>query len=189
MNKAEEGQKPSSDKSGFVTTVAWIFIIITGFTTLISILQNVMITMLPPMKEALNKPGVSEQMPFMARFIFSHMQLFFAIFSIVSMTIFISSIGLLKRKNWARLLFVGLLALGMLWSITAIFLQSAMMPKTSQFPEQRGMPNFQAIFLVMRIFSAVMATGMAILYGWIIKKLVSKKIKQEFGEVSNEQAN
>jgi len=184
MDKVENPTHVFSDESKFVTNVAWIFIVLTGFSTLISILQNIMITLMVPANEikgALNKPGVAEHMPVMARFMFSHIQLFFFGFFVVSAIMLVSSIGLLKRKNWARLVFITILVLGIIWNVSSLFLQSAIMPKMpTEVMQQQGAKNLQIIFEIMRVFTAIMAIGMSVLFAWIIKKLVSLNIKQEF---------
>jgi len=108
-------------RSTFVSVLAWIFIVIAGFALLISILQNIMITAMFPMEEmqkSLNAPEAQE-MPAVARFMFSHFTLFFRAFLVVTLVTFISAIGLLKRKNWARIIFIALMALGIAWNIGA----------------------------------------------------------------------
>lgn len=149
-------------KSRFVTNVAWIFIIITGFTTLISILQNIVVNMVSPnnIKGTLNQPEA--------------VKLFIFVVFAFSLTTLISSIGLLNRKNWARLVFITILILGIIWNLSSRFLPGVMMLKMSaEVAKQEGAQVFQ-------IFTAIIAIGMSVLFGWIAKKLVSKKIKQEF---------
>ena len=85
-------------RSTFVTVLAWIFIVGGGFTTFISVLQNVMLTFFFPVDQMQTAKG-AENMPALALFMLNHMRLFFAAFLILSLTVFVSSIGLLKRKN------------------------------------------------------------------------------------------
>jgi hypothetical membrane protein len=95
---------------------------------------------------------------------------FFLTFLVVSVIILMCSIGLLKRKNCARILFIILMIFGIILSLGGIFFQ-----KTPARPETSG-----AILMVIRIISAIVGTGMIILYSWIIKKLLSSNIKKEF---------
>jgi hypothetical protein len=183
MDTVEISISDSNGKSKFVTVLAWIFIVLTGFGLFILILQNIMITMMFPvdeMQKVFNRPEAAARIPALARFMASHFRLFFLGFLFVTAGTFISSIGLLKRKNWARIFFIVILVLGIICNLSGIFLQGAMMPKIPQVPEHPGMPDFQSMFIIMRVFSAVMAIGMSVLFGWIIKKLVSKDIKREF---------
>lgn len=81
----------NTTKSVFVTIVAWIFIIITGFTTLISILQNIMLQVIFNQEEMelaiANQP---ENMPSIFNFMAQNMELFFMGFLMVSAFAFIS---------------------------------------------------------------------------------------------------
>src|SRR5215813_11094043 len=98
-------------RSTFVTVLAWIFIVLSSFATLVSILQNIMIALVFPAAEmqaaatqAKSHPGV----PWIASWMFEHFQVFFLFFFVMAAISLAASIGLLKRKNWARLLFVSL---------------------------------------------------------------------------------
>jgi hypothetical protein len=185
LSTAQEQLEPP--KSTFVTVVAWIFIILAGFSTFISMLQNIMIqTMLSTteMHRAMEMSNQDRNIPLVAQFMFNNIRLFFAAFLVVSASTFVSSVGLLKRKNWARLAFIGIMALGILWNIGGFVMQLAMFSSMPQIPS--GAPDefqsrFNAMFIVMAVFSAIMAIGFSVLFGWIIKRLVSPEIKREFG--------
>lgn len=184
--KAERPSRPAvqPSKSSFVTAVAWVFIALCGFTTFISIMQNVMINTVFPvheMQKAAAAPGVPE-MPAFFRFMMGNVRLFFASFLVVSASMFGAAIGLLKRKNWARLLFIVILSLGILWNIGGMVLQFTIM---QDFPKPAGAPpefaaSFSTMRTVMMVFSALMAIGFSALFGWIIKRLASEEIMREF---------
>jgi hypothetical protein len=178
MNELDAAQP----KSTFVTGVAWIFIALAGFATFISILQNIMITLMFPVEEMdqnLSRPEVQENMPAFANFIFSNIRFFFVGILVVSGTTFISAIGLLKRKNWGRIIFIAIMALGIVWNIFALVLQQFMMPSMTEISGPSG-TNFETMMTIMRVFTFLMALGISILFGWIIKKLLSPNIRQEF---------
>ena len=169
-------------RSTFVTVLAWIFIVLAGFSTFISILQNIMITLMFPMEEmqaGLNGPEARENMPAFFYFMFSNIRLFFFGFLVVTSTTLIASIGLLMRKNWARMLFIGVMSLGIVWNIVGVVLQQFMMSSMLDMPNVPG-PDFEIFIIVIRVFTFLMALGMSILFGWIIKRLLSPAIKQEF---------
>jgi hypothetical protein len=116
---------PSTAKQGFVNTLAWIFIVLAGFATFIPLLQNIMIATLFPMDkihEAVNSADAQKQLPSMFRFMFDHFQLYFATFLVLSAVTLASAVGLLKQKNWARLVFIILLTLGIAWNVAGVFL-------------------------------------------------------------------
>ena len=173
-------------RSTFVTTVAWIFIVLGGFTLLISLLQNVMIFLLFPvdeMRAAMREADKAQPMPAGFRFVAEHFHWFFAAFLVVSAATFVSAIGLLRRRNWARCLFIGVMAFGILWNLPGLampFLMSSWMPP---MPDQ-GPPEFQRqftiMFTVIAAFTIVISLATIGLFGWIIKRLVSPGIRKEF---------
>jgi hypothetical protein len=178
-----EPQSTPRARSSFVTVVAWIFIVLAGFTTLISVLQNIMVhTVFPAdqMQEAMNAAKAQQPpMPPVFAFLFGNFKLFFAAFLILSVAMLTSSIGLLRRKNWGRIMFIALMAFGIAWSVVGLVLQYFMIGAMTEI-QPAGAPEFRSFANVMLIFSSVIAIGIAVLFGWIIKRLVSPAIKQEF---------
>ena len=167
----------NNNRSTFVTVVAWIFIIGSGLASLMSLMQNIMIHVM------FNKDKFSqlpEDMPAGAAFMFGNFQLIFLTFLLISIMVLVSSIGLLKRKNWARLVFIFILSLGILWSLASLILQAVFfstMPEMTQGPE---FEEFKTIQTLMQWFTAIISIGFAVLFGWIIKRLMSGTVKQEF---------
>jgi hypothetical protein len=176
---------PPLPRSAFVTAVAWVFVALSGFATLISILQNVMIYTFFPvdqMHASLAQAQAQQNMPPAALFMFEHIRALFTAVLVVTLGTLIISIGLLRRHNWARILFVSLLALGIVWNIGGLFWQWLFfrsMPQPPQAPPEMQ-AQFQTITSVMMIFSVIMAVGMSVLFGWIIKRLTSPTIRSEF---------
>ena len=171
-----------TQRSTFVTTVAWIFIVLAGFATLISILQNIMVNLVFPMEEmneAMSGAG-SRDVPVILRFLLSNIGLVFFCFLVISATTFVSAIGLLKRKNWARILFMILLCLGIAWSIFGVVAQFTMFPSPPDLPDLEGAAQFNMIFNIMKGFTFLMAVGIGVLFAWIIRKLASPGIRGEF---------
>ena len=177
-------------RSSFVTVVAWIFIVLSGFSTLIGALQNLMIRSMPfdQLNSAL-QDSTAAQLPAPARVIFSHFQLFFLVTFLLSLLMFISSIGLLRRHNWARLAFIGLLVLGIIYLLGGLFLQQSFMssfnrsfsaaaPQDSLF--RANAQQFESFFTAMRVFMIVFSLGIAGVFGWIVARLASAKVRTEF---------
>jgi hypothetical protein len=174
-------------KSTFVTVVAWIFIVLSAFATLISLLQNVMVAFMPGdvFKGTLQDTTFAHTMPSGPRFMFAHFQLLVFVMLVLCVITLVSSIGLLRRRNWARLLFIGLLSLGILYNIAALFLQQSMMssfnvsfPADSAFAPTRQ--QFTRMMGAMKVVMLVVTIGFTALYAWIIAKLLSRRIRDEF---------
>ena len=181
-------------KSTFVTVVAWIFIILSGFATFISLLQNLMVGFMPRdmFDSAMQDSTFTHVMPPAARFMFSHLRLLFLCFFILTALTLAASIGLLQRRNWARLLFIGLLGLGIVYNLAGLVLQQSMLPSmTSQFPLDSTFSadstfrataqQFDQMMAGFRVVMYVVTIGFAALFGWIIAKLLSRPIREEFG--------
>lgn len=170
-------------KSSFVNVLAWIFIVLSGFTTFISILQNIMIFLFFPrdqMREAIQQAPDIEQIPAFARLMMSHVDLFFLGFLIVSTVTLICAIGLLKRMNWARLFFIGIMALGIVWNIGGLALQFSMVSSMQGMTHEAAPAEFQTMMTIMKVAMTIMALGMSGLFAWIIRKLISAPIRAEF---------
>lgn len=169
-------------RSTFVTVLAWIFIVLSGFGTLISLLQNIMIHLMFPasqMEQAM--AGQPADAPAFAMFMAANIRLFFAFFLLVSAATLFASVGLLRRWNWARWAFVGLMAVGIAWNIAGfgfqLFMFSSMVPPDVPGPQAE---QVRTMITAMLVVGGVMAAGMSVLFGWIIKRLLSRPIADEF---------
>ena len=162
-----------SKNASFINTLAWLLIIISGFGLLISLLQNLMVYLIPGFTEPMNSSN-----PDGLDYLFSHIKLIVGFFGLAVLCTFISSIGLLKRKNWARISLIYLFAFWMLWTIIT--------PTAQWFYFFEGAPlSFSFTFedllsIVLTAFLAIIVIGLVFLFGWLIKKLSSQPIKAEF---------
>ena len=184
MNAPSEAAAP---RSSFVTSLAWSFIVLAGFATVISALQNVMVNLTFPMEEirgAMREAQGAQALPPFAAFMLGHFRLLAAFFLGVSVFTLVSAIGLLKRMNWARLIFIGVMILGVIWNLAGLvipyFMYSSFppMPDTAP-PEFRD--NFQLMMHIMTVVMAVIAIVFAGLFAWVAKRLMSADVKREFG--------
>jgi NADH:ubiquinone oxidoreductase subunit 6 (subunit J) len=179
------GPTAEAERSSFVTGVAWTFIALAGFATLIALLQNIMLSVMMPAEEMQKTMRGAEQaqnIPAFARFMFDNFRLVFASFLILSAVTLVSAIGLLKRKNWARLTFIGIMGVGVLWNVAGVVLPFLIF---SSFTMPEGAPadfrgQHDLMMKVMTAFTILIAVAFAGLFVWIIKRLVSNDIKREF---------
>lgn len=174
----------ATPRSQFVTIVAWIFIVLGGFATFISLLQNVLINTVFPIDQMQDQIAQSPSpMPPMFHLMFDNIRLFFFAFLVVTLTTFVAAIGLLRRRNWARLLFIAILGLGIVWNLVGIVLQQMMVSQMLSF-QPPAPPDFEAqmqgMMLATRVFSAIFAIGFSVLFGWMIKRLVAPGVVAEF---------
>jgi len=166
-------------KSTFVTVFAWLMIIFNGFGLFVSLMQNVMFAFISQFDEfssAFNDVGdFPKGFP---TFLFKNIRWIIPIFGLFILFAFVSSIGLLRRKEWARKAFLFLLGFGIIYIIAGtilycIFTRSIF--SISEIPSEFN--SFSIIFIV---FMIIMSLGFIFLFGWLFYKLSSTKIKEEF---------
>jgi hypothetical protein len=175
----------TSERSSFVTVLAWVFIVLSGVGTAISALQNVMVYFVFPraqLRAAMETDPASTQLPAFAKFMLGNIEVFVAAMLLLSLLALVASIGLLKRQNWARLVLIGLLGFGIAWNLGGLVLQQAI---TSQFPEPTNVPaefqgQFQAMRTVFLVVAVVFSIGVSAVFGWIIWRLRSASVVAEF---------
>ena len=123
---------------------------------------------------------------------FSHFQLLVLCMFILTALMLAASIGLLHRRNWGRLVFIGLLGLGIVYNLAGLVLQQSLLSSmTAQFPLDSAFSadstlrstaqQFDEMMAGFRVVMYVVTIGFAALFGWIIAKLVSRPIREEFG--------
>jgi hypothetical protein len=175
-------------RSNFVTVLAWILIVGSGFATFISLMQAVMLGFFFPTEQfSLHSGlphGVENTSP-LIEFLFSKVQYFFFAFWLLALLTLVSSIGLLHRKNWARLILVGILGLGVVWNLGGTWLQWQMFSAFPQFPSKTQPDEFtqqmESMFAIVRVGTTIFILASAVLLAWLVKRLVSLPIRDEFG--------
>lgn len=183
----EEKTFYENSQSNFVTVLAWIAIIISGFVTLIMIMQYILFNSFENFM-AMPYADVSGggHMPDHFGSMFGLMKLIAIFIFTVSAGSLISAIGLLYRKNWARIVFIVMI------SFCIIFVVIGYLAQVSIFfivpgLTAAGFPEFNQMIIVMLLFSSLFNIGLVVLFGWLIKKLGSKPVRVEFGvEISDD---
>lgn len=172
-------------RSQFVTGLAWAFIALSGFTTFIAAMQNLIVHLMfrGEMREAMRNAPVPAGFG-AAAFLAQHIEWFFLGFLLVSALTLAVSIGLLRRHEWARRTFIGLMGFGIAWQLFGLAMQFVMMPsfQASLADAPAGFADgFRTMTLMIRVVSGVMALGVCALLGWIIKRLLAADVRAEFG--------
>lgn len=195
MNTANAApDRPNPPHSIFVTVVAWVFIVLSSFAVLASLFQNIMINLVFPFNEmqtAMQEAEVDLSMPWFVKIELIHFRILAASFLVIEMLTLGTAIGLLKRKNWARYIFVGIMGLCILfcilWGLVLLGLVGAWFYSFSEFAQSPVLEDGQGSELIvsgyiMVGFTVAISIGLIVLFGWIIKKLVSPEIRREFSD-------
>ena len=176
---------PQAQRSTFVTVLAWVSIVLAGFATLIAVLQNVMLNAMGAFDDMPFHHGpLEQQAPAALHFMVEHVRLFFLSFFILSAGTLVSAVGLLKRKNWARPAFVGILSLGILWNVGGVLLQQFAFPST-EIVAPEPPPGFKDAQALMFVFTTAIPLGLSLLFAWLIWRLLSRQVGAEFDQRSN----
>ena len=170
-------------RSTFVTVLAWIFIGLSSFSVLISILQNLMVHLVfrgPEFEQAMQAAKETPQTPAFASFMFEYMGVF------VRAVLLQSSSRSWRRSGCCAAALARLVVrdhgTGIAWNI-ADSLAVGMFPSMSEMPggaPEEFQSHFQTVFIVMMVFGGLMALAFSALFGWIIKRLLSPQIAGEF---------
>lgn len=184
---------PPVPRSSFVNATAWI-------TLCLSILSLLMLALQVVMFLAAGRTGLfsklQEQLaldPQASAFLSMALEWlpWLAVLITVQNLLFVTaSVGLLKRREWGRKLFIALLALVIVWQIVMIPLQWSMMDHFQGLmmmgqevrPEMQAMMQAQmeATSIISRLFSAAFGLIFAALFAWLIWKLRSPRVRAEF---------
>ncbi len=171
-------QDPIAPRSRLVDVVAWIYLILGGFMLVTSIAQNLMFHLVFPTE--VFTEDIPDGMPGAAAFMFENFHLFILLPLFVSTAFVASSIGLIKRREWARKLFVGLMVLSVVWCFAGFGFQVAFISGFPTPPPSAGVPNFAAINTIMLVFSLLFSVAFSVLFGWIARRLMSWEVRREF---------
>ena len=168
-------------RSTFVTVVGWLFIIFSG----LFLLESLFFMFIPFDKMFPHMPQAQGAAAADPAAMTGFMHGMFFVFGALSAWVLLSSIGLVLRKNWARISFMIILVINLIFTglyfifalFAAVFVPSGSLP--GQPPEMAGFMHSMMIFMV--VFCAIFLG----LYGWILYKLNTEKIRQEFVSMPN----
>ncbi|MBS7457357.1 hypothetical protein [Coralloluteibacterium stylophorae] len=161
---------PAPSRSIFVDVVGFGFLLIAAFYTLLSGAHLVMLMRLPGVFGIWPIPAAPDVM---VAFVVGQL-LTIAPFA-WSVATLAAAIGLLRRKDWARRLFVGLLCAAIVWTLWLL---------VARFVSQAGVSpdtaNMRAFALSGDVFAVAKALIIGALFGWSAKRLLSPRIAAGF---------
>ncbi len=180
MNDTVQGQR-----STFVNVVGWIFLVLSGLGVLMLLVQMLLFGTLfasPEIEKAMATAQASGEIAGVSLFLFQHIWWVLAASLLVLILVLVSSIGLLRRWNWARLCFVVLMILAALKKVVDIGMAAFMAPMfTSQMSNlPPDAPDLGGFVIGVVIFSVIISIGLMALYAWIAWRLTRPAIVAEF---------
>ena len=178
---------PAPDKAtSFVNGLAWSFIGLSAFSTLLAALQYVLFARVVPTEtlRALFADAIQLKLlpPAMLNLL-AYIPAFCAAPCAASLLTLWVSVALLKRRNWARIGFAWIMIATAILHFAGIVLPFYLMPEFSALlndmpPDIRGVVGNLAQML--SAMSIVMGIAFGVAFAWIAKRLFSAEIAREF---------
>jgi hypothetical protein len=170
-------------RSLFVTATAWAFIVLGMLASGWSLVQNAHImSLLPSMVEAQDHGSL----PPLTGLLMAYLPWVAAAGLAMSLSTLASAVGLLLRLNWARCVFIGLLALAIVLNLAGLWLQHELVQSVVENTLARGtvppqvLDVFGGFVTAARVMAVVVTLGGCAVLGWIIRSLMSPGVRQEF---------
>lgn len=172
--------------SSFVTSLAWSFLLLAILGTgiyLIQLLMMLTVFSAADYQAIARDLEATQAMPAALVWITRHVYVWIMLMLGLSLLTLFASIALLRRRNWARMVFVWMMMLGVVSNVAGavapFFMRATLESFLQTFPvEMRA--ELQAMATVMTWVSLILAVVFALLFGWCAIKLMSPAIKREF---------
>jgi hypothetical protein len=170
-------------RSLFVTATAWVFIILAALASASAIVQNAAVTSLMP---GLNIGLERGSLPLLSGFLLGYLPWVVGAGLVVSFATLASAVGLLLRLDWARRTFIGLLILAIVANLVGMWLQQEVVQsvvnatlRSAPLP-QNALNVFGGFVTAARVFAVILTLGACGILAWIIRRLMSFGVRQEF---------
>jgi hypothetical protein len=166
-------------RSLFVTITAWFFIVVSLLATVSAVVQQAStgsIVALHPV----------QPLPLVTGFLVGYLPWVLGAGLALSLATLAASIGLLLRLDWARQVFIGLLVVAIVANLAGLWLQHEVVQslvtstlKSSPLPPTAA-DVFGGFVTASRVLGVAMTLAACALLAWIIRRLMSQPIRQEF---------
>jgi len=157
-------------RSIFVTVTAWLFIVLAAMASVSVLLPNAVLPASVGLSSVLN----------------AYLPWVVAAAVLLSLATLTSAIGLLLRLDWARRVFIVLIALVLIANLFGLWLQQEMLQSVAAStlsgaalpPQAAGVLG--GFVTAARVMAVVVTLGACGLLAWVIGRLMSSSVRQEF---------
>lgn len=170
-------------RSLFVTATAWVFIILAALASVSALVQNAAVASLMP---GLQLASERNPLPLFTGLLIGYLPWVVGTGLVMSLATLASAIGLLLRLDWARRTFIGLLIIAIVANLLGLWLQQEVVQSVvnntlrSVAIPQQAMSVFGGFVTAARVMAVLMTLAGCLLLGWIIRRLMSAGVRQEF---------
>ena len=169
-------------RSFFVTATAWVFIVLAGLASASALVQNAAVASILPGLP----PASGASMPLLTGFLVGYLPWIVGTGLVISLATLASAIGLLLRLDWARRVFIALLCVAIVANLLGLWLQQEVVESVvtstlaaTPLPSQ-VLGIFGSFVTATRVMAVLMTLGACLLLAWIIGRLMSASVRQEF---------
>jgi hypothetical protein len=170
-------------RSLFVTATAWVFIVLASLASVSALVQNAAVASLMPSLPAMAEHGA---LPRVTGLLIGYLPWVVGTGLVMSLATLASAIGLLLRLDWARRTFIGLLIVAIVANLLGLWLQHEVVTSVvdttlshTRIPPQ-ALDVFGGFVTAARVMAVAMTLVACAMFGWIIRRLMSDGVRQEF---------
>jgi hypothetical protein len=167
-------------RSRFVTVTAWVFIVLAALASGWALLQQASVVSLA------TAPVPGRATPFVTGLLLAYAPWVVGTGLALSVATLAAAVGLLWRLEGARRAFIGLLVLAAVANLLGLWIQHEVVESLVQSTLQRAPlpPHAADVFggfvTAARVLAGVLTLGACALLMWIIRRLMSPAVRQEF---------
>lgn len=170
-------------RSLFVTVTAWVFILLSALTAASALIQNASVASL------LSAPAAGmpvQASPLLTGLLPGYLPWVVGFALAMSMATLAAAVGLLLRLDWARRAFIALLGVAIVFNGVGLWLHHEVVQSVVQSTLTRAPLPPQAADVLggfvtaTRVMAAAMTIGVCATLAWIMRRLMSAHVRQEF---------
>lgn len=170
-------------RSLLVTVTAWVFIVLAALASVSALLQRAELASILP---GLTLVGNVQPLPLLTGLLMGYLPWLVGAGLLMSLATLGCAIGLLLRLEWARRVFIVLLALAIAANVAGLWLQQEMLQSlVSSTLAGSVLPPlvadvFGGFVTAARVMAVAVTLGACAVLVWIIRRLMSPSVRQEF---------
>ncbi|HEV8689919.1 MAG TPA: hypothetical protein VGQ91_06470 [Ideonella sp.] len=170
-------------RSLFVTLTAWAAIMLAAIACAFGAIQQASLASWAP---GLDAAVQSEPVPMISGVMLSYLPWVVGAGLMISVALLVAAVGLLMRLEWARRAFIGLVVVAIVANLASLWLQHQFVQSLVDATlRDAALPLgalgvFGGFATAAKVLSGVLTLFACGLLGWVIRRLMSPKVRQEF---------
>ena len=167
-------------RSRFVTFVAWVALLLATFACEWAVIQNA------TQSSWATLVGEQSSLPWLSGFLLRHAAWVFSAAIALSLATMVCAVGLLRRIDWARRVFIGLLIVAIGVDLAGLWLQQEFMHVlVDSALRQAALPQaaaevFGGVVTAARVLAGLVTLAAGAALAVVIRRLMSPVVRQEF---------